>query len=80
MDGRGDRIRTCVHRFKAGCLRPLDYTPSELGPWCERRKSNPGLPVKGRQLSSLVIGIVGSTPIVIAVHAVKSIHCAGSSA
>ena len=22
--------RTCVHRFKAGCLRPLDYTPSVL--------------------------------------------------
>src|SRR5437763_14923564 len=27
--GRGDRIRTCVHRFKAGCLRPLDYTSME---------------------------------------------------
>jgi hypothetical protein len=22
--------RTCVHRVKAGCLRPLDYTPSKL--------------------------------------------------
>jgi len=32
------------------------------------------------QLSSLIIGIVRSTPIVIAVHAVKSSRCAGSSA
>ena len=35
------------HRFRAGGLRPLDYTP-----WisCGRRVSNPVLPVKSRLL------------------------------
>ena len=31
IDGRGGRIRTCVHRVKAGCLRPLDYAPIDSG-------------------------------------------------
>ena len=35
--GRGDRIRTCVHRVRAGCLRPLDYTPSVGNRWYGRR-------------------------------------------
>ena len=30
IDGRGGRIRTCVRRVKAGCLRPLDDAPFDL--------------------------------------------------
>ena len=31
INGRGGRIRTCVRRVKAGCLRPLEYAPIDSG-------------------------------------------------